>query len=357
LSPLKNVPGPLFAKTTGIFSLFMDMAGRRAKTIESLHQKYGPVVQLSPNEVSFDAIDAVDILYGPQSECIKSPWYDSVTRDGVFKLRNVAEHRHRRKQLSRAFSPASANDMEPSVVSLVQSFVAVIESRRQKSALEMRHWFRMFAFDLAGIAFVGVPYGGLECEKSPQFVADMDNAFLIWDLEGRFPLLMWFIERIPIKSLQHVFNGTNRLYDESTAAFEKYIKLYGRTPDRKDIVSKLIQKPSHGVEGLSDYLITCEIANLTFAATDTTSVVLSFLFWELALHPEMQAQLRAELQQHAKVAPESGIPTHQSLVNLPFLNAVIQETMRRHSPIPMGLLRQVPPGGRTIEGYFIPGEV
>jgi cytochrome P450 len=339
-----------------MYSLFMDMAGRRAKTIESLHKTYGPVVQVGPNEVSFDEIDAVDIIYGHQSECIKSPWYDNVTRDGVFKLRNVAEHRHRRKQISRAFSPASANELEPSTASLVQSFVAIIENRRQKGTLEMRHWFRMLAFDLAGVAFVGAPYGGLQCDKSPQFVADMDNAFLIWDLEGRFPLLMWFIERLPIKSLQHFFNGTDRLYEASTAAFEKYIGLYGRNPDRKDIVSKLIQKQTNDVQGLSDYLVTCEIANLTFAATDTTSVVLSFLFWELAQHPEMQAQLRSELQ-HAQIAPESGIPTHQSLIHFPFLNAVIQEAMRRHSPIPMGLLRQTPPGGLTIAGYFIPGEV
>ena len=357
LSPLRHVPGPLFAKASGLYSLFMDMAGRRAKTIEALHKQYGPTVQLGPNEVSFDAIDAVDLIYGPQSECIKSPWYDSVTRDGVFKLRNVTEHRNRRKQLSRAFSPASASEMEPSIAGLVHKFVALVDERRKKGALEMRHWFRMLAFDLAGIAFVGAPYGGLECEESPQFVRDMDNAFLIWDLEGRFPLLMWFVERIPVKSLQHFFNGTDRLYQYSTTAFEKYIGLYGRTPDRKDIVSKLIQKPANGVQALSDYLITCEMANLTFAATDTTSVVLSFLLWELALNPEIQERLRAELKQNAQIAPDTGVPTHQSLVNLPLLNAVIQETMRQHSPIPMGLLRQVSPGGRTIDGYFIPGEV
>jgi cytochrome P450 len=214
----------------------------------------------------------------------------------------------------------------------------------------------MLVFDLAGIAFVGSPNGGIECEKSPQFVSDMDNAFLHWDLEGRFPLFMWLIERIPIKSFQHILNGTDRLYDYSTAAFEKYIGLYGRTPDRKDIVSKLLQKPSTGVEGLSDHLIKCEIANLTFAATDTTSVVLSFLFWELALNSELQEKLRSELQQ-SPITPGSNTPAHQSLANLPFLNAVIQETMRRHSPIPMGLLRQTPPGGCVIEGYFIPGEV
>jgi cytochrome P450 len=122
------------------------------------------------------------------------------------------------------------------------------------------------------------------------------------------------------------------------------------------MLAKLIQKPASGVQGMTDYQISCDISNLTFAATDTTSIVLSYLFWELALNPEIQSQLRLELKD-VEVSSETGVPTHQSLINLPLLNATIQETMRKHSPIPMGLLRQVPPGGRTMEGYFIPGEV
>jgi len=334
----------------------VDIAGRRAKTIESLHEKYGPVIQFGPNEVSFASIEAVDIIYGSQSECIKAPWYDSVARDGVFKLRHIAEHRERRKKISRAFSPASAFELEPNIANLVQTFITILENRRQDGPLEMRHWFRMLAFDLSGAAFVGAPYGGLEADEAPQFLSDMDNAFLVWDLEGRFPLLMWFIERIPSKSLQHFFAGIDRLYQFSDTIFDKYINNYGRSPDRRDIVAKLVQKEANSVIGLTDYQLSCEIANLTFAATDTTSIVLSFIFWELALNPEIQKQLRTELKK-AQIDPETGVTRHQSLVNLPYLNAVINETLRLHSPVPMGLLRQAPPDGCSIEGYHIPGEV
>lgn len=53
----------------------------------------------------------------------------------------------------------------------------------------------------------------------------------------------------------------------------------------------------------------------------------------------------------------AGVPEHRDLVNLPVLNAVIQETMRKHPPVPMGLLRETPREGKTIEGYFIPQKV
>jgi cytochrome P450 len=333
----------------------MDMAGRRAMTIDSLHRKYGSIVQIGPTEVSFNSIDAVDTIYGQQSDFIKSSWYERMTRDGVFKIRNAIAHRHRRRQLSRAFSSASVNEMEPSTAKLIEKFMAVIENYRQKGALEMRHWFRMLAFDLSGAAFVGAPFGGLDSESSPQFVTDMENAFLMWDLEGRFPILIWAFKQIPVKSFRHFLDGTNRIYQYTIDAFQNYVALHGRKPNRKDMLAKLMQNPDNGVKRMTDYEISCEMSNLTFAATDTTALVLTYLLWELALHPDMQVQLREEMKNIE--IPETGIPRHQSLVNLEFLNAVIQETMRKHSPIPMGLLRQVPPGGRVMEKFFIPGEV
>jgi cytochrome P450 len=334
----------------------MDMGGRRALTIDSLHKQYGPVVQIGPAEVSFNTIDAVDTIYGQQSEFVKSSWYDRMTRDGVFKIRNIAAHRFRRKQLGRAFSPASVSELGPSTANLVRKFVGVIEDRRHKGALEMRHWFRMLSFDLSGAAFVGAPFGGLDSETSPQFVSDMENAFLMWDLEGRFPILMWLFKQLPVRSWRHFLNGTNRIYQYTIDAFQDYVDLHGRTSNRKDMLAKLIQKPVNGVQGMTDYEIACEMSNLTFAATDTTALVLTFLFWELALHPEIQSQLRTELKK-VEASTETDILLHRSLASLPLLNAVIQEAMRKHTPIPMGLLRQVPPGGRTMEGFFIPEEV
>lgn len=61
-SPLRNFPGPLSAKLSGGHLLFVDIAGRRAKSIEALHRIHGPVVQIGPNEISFDSIEAVDII-------------------------------------------------------------------------------------------------------------------------------------------------------------------------------------------------------------------------------------------------------------------------------------------------------
>jgi cytochrome P450 len=335
------------------------MSGQRAKTIESLHLKHGPVVQIGPTEVSFNSIPAIDILYGSQSKFIKAPWYDSLAREGVFKIRPLAAHHHRRKMMSRAFSPASAYELEPNVSTLLQKFISIVEKRWQSGALDMRHWFRMLAFDFSGMAFVGAPFGGLQTDDDgiPRFLSDMEHSMLVWDLEGRFPFLMWLIKQIPVPSLSHFFNCADRLYEFSDRIFAEYMNTHGRSSGRKDIVAKLVRKNPESKEGLADYQLSCDIANLTLAATDTSSIVLTYLFWELALNMNVQERLRAELKEGASIDSKTGIPAHQSLVNLKYLNATINETMRLHSPIPMGLLRQAPPGGSTIEGYFIPAEV
>ena len=58
---------------------------------------------------------------------------------------------------------------------------------------------------------------------------------------------------------------------------------------------------------------------------DTTSNALSLIFSFLADHPEAQEKLRAEI---LEVMPEDGDFDYDTLVNLPYLDAVCRETLR-----------------------------
>jgi cytochrome P450 len=161
---------------------------------------------------------------------------------------------------------------------------------------------------------------------------------------------------VPVTALQHFLTADDRIYKYGEDAFQDYLDRYGRTVQRKDILTKLIRRAPGEKEGLTDAQISSEISNLTFAATDTTALVLTYLFWELAQQPDLQALLREELKD-VPMKTGAGVPEHRDIVNLPLLNAVIQETMRKHPPVPMGLLRETPGEGKTIEGYFIPQKV
>ncbi len=64
ISPLRRVPGPFLASMTEYWLVMIDLAGLRTLTIHRLHQKYGPVVRVGPNEVWFDSQEAFKAIYG-----------------------------------------------------------------------------------------------------------------------------------------------------------------------------------------------------------------------------------------------------------------------------------------------------
>ena len=51
--PLRHIPGPLFARATGLCFALHIRDGSVVKWIKECHEKYGDAVRLEPNEVSF----------------------------------------------------------------------------------------------------------------------------------------------------------------------------------------------------------------------------------------------------------------------------------------------------------------
>ncbi|EGX43285.1 hypothetical protein AOL_s00215g21 [Orbilia oligospora ATCC 24927] len=62
-SPLSAVPGPKLAAVTRLWILYHDYQDQRTDIVIDLHRKYGPVVRLAPNEVSFTSTTAVKDIY------------------------------------------------------------------------------------------------------------------------------------------------------------------------------------------------------------------------------------------------------------------------------------------------------
>lgn len=152
LSPLRSIPGPLFAKLTGEWLIFVDFAGNRTSTIHKLHQKYGTAVRVGPNEVSFSDIGSVKEIYGQHTAFMKAPIYEKMSLPplGIFSLRDRVEHSQRRKLLSHAFSQAALNDTEPTIQMLVGKLMGRVK-RNLGKPLNMLLWFRCLSLDIVGM--------------------------------------------------------------------------------------------------------------------------------------------------------------------------------------------------------------
>lgn len=76
LSPLASLPGPRITAVTSLWLKYQEFRGERTVKLDLLHQIYGPVVRISPNEVSFNSYTALKEIYGMRSDFSKSDFYD-----------------------------------------------------------------------------------------------------------------------------------------------------------------------------------------------------------------------------------------------------------------------------------------
>ena len=91
------------------------------------------------------------------------------------------------------------------------------------------------------------------------------------------------------------------------------------------------------------------------AGSDTTQSVLTYTKFLLAANPEKQRTLREILQ---KTLPTeevtSVVASYNSLKNIPYHKACLDESMRLYAPIGFGLPRRTLGEGATIVCHHIP---
>lgn len=88
------------------------------------------------------------------------------------------------------------------------------------------------------------------------------------------------------------------------------------------------------------------------AGQDAVPAALEFTIRKLSARPDIQSQLRVEL---LTVVPNAVADrTYAMIDNLPYLNAVIMESLRLVDTISSYQTRVVPKGGCEISGYHIP---
>jgi cytochrome P450 len=93
---------------------------------------------------------------------------------------------------------------------------------------------------------------------------------------------------------------------------------------------------------------------LIVAGSETSATLLSGAMFYLLKNPRTLEKLVDDLRTSF---PDVNEMSMQKLAKVPYLNAVLQETLRMYPPVPGILSRRMLPGGGIINGYFIPANV
>jgi hypothetical protein len=78
LSSFAKVPGPRLAAMTSAWITWIDFGGKRSETIDALHRKYGKVVRVGPNELSFTGMEAMQKIYGAGTAFSKADYFYNI---------------------------------------------------------------------------------------------------------------------------------------------------------------------------------------------------------------------------------------------------------------------------------------
>ena len=77
--PLSKFPGPFIASQTDTWRTYYLFKKCLPDTLTAVHAKYGRVVRIGPNDLSFQSINAIEPIYKSGRRVVKSNFYDGFT--------------------------------------------------------------------------------------------------------------------------------------------------------------------------------------------------------------------------------------------------------------------------------------
>jgi cytochrome P450 len=139
--------------------------------VADLHRQYGPVVRISPNDLSFVSPQAWKDIYGHRAHGEEEfpkdrQFYRMIKQmpESLFSMHSREEHGQVRRQLAHGFSDRSMRGQEP----IIGAYVDLLISRLHENAagganaLNMREWLNWTTFDIIGDLGFGSSFDCLE---------------------------------------------------------------------------------------------------------------------------------------------------------------------------------------------------
>ncbi|KAL1798300.1 hypothetical protein ACET3X_002337 [Alternaria dauci] len=332
--PLASFPGPRWAAGSYLPQFYYDVVhgGQYYKKVVWMHEQYGPLVRVNPDELSLNDPFFYDKVYaGAGQKRNKSPDLTTIVRTSVISTNDHELHRQRRGYIANLFSKRSISDLESIIQSKVDKLVTRLkEANHTGEILNGPLVFGSLAVDVISHYAYGESFGNLDKPGFPcELERDVKAILMIQHVRRFFPSFDHIITRLPAwlvarvsPSMVSFVDFETRIAEYSKAALKKSQE--GEEPTKPRtifdaLISSKIPAPEKTLQRLTD-----ESSTILIAGVDTTARTLTVIMCYLILYPEILAKLRAELRPCKKA-------TWSQLESLPYLTAVINESLRYES--------------------------
>lgn len=373
--PLSRIPGPKSFALTKWRLAYEDYRGSRTRKIHALHRGYGPVIRVGPDEVAFNSLSALRVIYGAGSGFERTNFYHMFSaygRRNMFSFSSSKQHGERKKLVAHAYAKSAI--LKGENAHMIETKAGKYLELLQREGRRTDIFSTLHYFSLDNITeFIYGDFGKTACldgvEKDRALLHDVmapDSRKLAWFNVHHPKFTAWLYSRTGV--LEYI---ARQLYPVQKPIPYTGIKLHAMkscqkfssaSAEQRAKQSSLIAKlwkhhiSEAGPNGLDDLDIASECADELDAGTDTTSDTLMFAIWSLSRpeHKRFQERLIREVQSLPEDALNAdGIPRAEAADKLEYVDAVIKETLRLYAPIPASEPRSSPKDV-TIDGYLIP---
>ncbi|KAJ8131179.1 hypothetical protein O1611_g2446 [Lasiodiplodia mahajangana] len=353
--PLRKFPGPLLQRASSLPWALQHSRGVQAHRTQKLHDQYGPVVRIGPNHLSFTDTSAWKDIYGHRvgnelhtTEMPKARQFVKTIKSIPTSIINAdrEEHSRFRRALSHGFSDAAMRQQEPEIVKYVDLLIERLhqECDQGNKPLNLEAWYNWTTFDIVGSLVFGQSFN---CLHNASYHPWID--FIFRSVRGGAVTVA-----LTYVGLSSVVQALFKLGGFSIS------KVRGYTDDmvksrlsmeqaREDLFEGLVKRRNEW--NLSFEKLSSNAFILVLAGSETTATTLSGATYLLLTHPDVLEKLKHEVRSSFTDASQININT---VGNLKYMLAILNEALRLYPPVTSGLVRSVPKGGAQVAGHFAP---
>lgn len=360
LHPLAKTPGPRSWACSRLPFVWSLLRGTIVHDVERLHRRYGPILRIAPDEVTFASDEAWHDIFMPRPHhqpFLKDPtWWRTQPRQPMSLISAIAPDQHARirRALAPGFTLRALKAQEPILHLYANLFIdrlrdIVSEKPGKEMTLDIGPWFNFFTFDVFGDLGFGESFDCLQNSQYHPWIRLLFSSVKAASFIAAakfYPWLAWvLIKCIPPSLKKMSADHFNQIADKVDRRLNYELS-------RPDIMSRVIG--ANGENKMSRGETNATFMVLTTAGSETTATVLTGTLNYLVNNPDKLAILTAEVRDAFQTEQDL---TLERLRKLPYLQAAISEGLRLCPPIPWVLPRLVPHGGDTVCGQWFPGGV
>ncbi|KAI1327216.1 cytochrome P450 [Xylariaceae sp. FL0255] len=352
-SPLRHIPGPwLWIVIPGVKFAYMSR-GSSEFIMRDLHDRYGEVVRVGPNALSFIRPEAWKDIYGHGHAEYPKYFPAGVNMDKRKILAaDSSNHFRMRRAMLPAFSDKALLQQEPLIRVYVDLLIQKLRDQSETGQpTDMVKWYNLTTFDLIADLAYGTSLQGLEKGKSNKWIESIKRLLKV------MPVLA-FVGMMPALAtiLQFLAGPQIRKSEEQHLAYVSKLandRIHNRKQaDRGDFMDFMMRSRGQPHE-MSDDELVANADLIMVAGSETTASLLSGLTYWILKTPHVLKRITEEVRD--VFSADEDITFNEARSKLPYMMACLEEGLRIYPPVPLLLLRVVPDGPPVqIAGITVP---